>query len=353
MKLEVSFFSTQSEFISSKKNTTDSYFLFIAQKTSFDIQECTNNSINVTCGLFPHVIYQNNYYEEGIIAITIDEKNCTLDVVEDISNCDLANGSLKDKVSIITVLDGFSSHNEEFLAKLFENIDLNVNIIGGAAGVLEKTYLSSIFDNNKGYKNAAVLLGIKNNINIQVKNGWRYLDGPYIVTSSNKNILNSIDYIDAYTLYKNVLKAKLDINLTDENYFEISQRYPIGLIKYKGELVVRDPFARKDGKLVLLGEISTDSMINILQGDKKSLIESTNVPLQNSDCDCCQLGLVFNCISRYIYLEEDFKLEIENVYRNFKDANLFGVTTLSEVANNGNRYINLLNKTCVIGEICN
>ena len=63
--------------------------------------------------------------------------------------------------------------------------------------------------------------------------------------------------------------------------------------------------------------------------------------------------ILFDCISRAIYLGDDFADELKEIKRNIKpNKNLFGALTLGEIANNGNEYIIFYNKSCVIGLLC-
>jgi hypothetical protein len=52
-----------------------------------------------------------------------------------------------------------------------------------------------------------------------------------------------------------------------------------------------------------------------------------------------------------MFLEEDFSQELEAIKTLAPESNMFGVLSIGEVANNSYRYIEVFNKTCVIGAI--
>lgn len=57
--------------------------------------------------------------------------------------------------------------------------------------------------------------------------------------------------------------------------------------------------------------------------------------------------LLIDCISRALFLEDEFDREIEAVYQ--ENVPLIGALSMGEIANNGKDYLELYNKTCVVG----
>lgn len=350
MKISFNYYKCQNDFIDSTKNEDKNYFIFIASKTKIDLNEFNKYNLKVVGARFPDIIYEGKLYNDGMIALEISE-NLELLLIKDINRINFENQAILESKSIIALLDGFCKNNEVFLSKLFENVGVNTNIIGGGAGLLDEDSDSIIFDNNGFYKNCAVLISLRANLKIGVKHGWSYLNGPLIATSCEKNILKTIDYIDAFEYYKKIIKEDCGVELNEENFLQVSQNYPIGIIKYQGEQIVRDPISFNNGSIELLGEISNNSMINILKGDKQDLLDASQKAIEDINCENREFSIVFNCISRKKFLHEDFQKELDSIFSH--NSNMIGVTTLGEIANSGNRYINFLNKTCVVGAICN
>lgn len=350
MKTSISFYKNQRDFIENCNNKNQRKFIFIASNTQIDLTKFSENNLKITGARFPDIIYNGELYDNGIVALEITAEMDLL-LIKDINNFDFKNEPVLESKSIITLLDGFCKDNEEFLSKLFESVSVNTNIVGGGAGLLENNCESVIFDNDGFYRNCAVLISLKADLRIGARHGWSYLDGPFIATSCERNILKTIDYIDAFEYYKKIIKKDCGEEINEDNFMDISQNYPIGIIKYQGEQIVRDPISFKNGHLELLGEISCNSMINILKGNKQNLLDASKEALEYVRCDCSDFLVVFNCISRKKFLDDNFQKELDSIFEG--NSNMVGVTTLGEIANSGNKYINFLNKTCVIGGICN
>jgi hypothetical protein len=58
--------------------------------------------------------------------------------------------------------------------------------------------------------------------------------------------------------------------------------------------------------------------------------------------------MIFDCISRVLYLEEGFDKELEIIVRHCNTQALFGALSLGEIANSPSGSIRLLNKSTVI-----
>jgi hypothetical protein len=277
----------------------------------------------------------------------------------------------------MVLLDGLSENITTFLDSLFNVLPLNIEILGGGAGKLTLKQEPVIFSNDGIYENAALTISKKSKLFIGVENGWEFLEGPFMVTSSNKNILKSLNFMDAFEVYKsvveedsglkfnnafetykNVVEKESGEQLTEDNFFDIAKSYPLGIVKFNKEIIVRDPIAKDEkGNMVLVGDLEQNSTINILKGNKKSLIESSNNAIKkaleaNNDKLNIKNVILFDCISRCIFLEDDFKKELGEIKKQVSNETLFGALTLGEIANNGNEYINFYNKTCVVGVLC-
>jgi hypothetical protein len=148
------------------------------------------------------------------------------------------------------------------------------------------------------------------------------------------------------------------MKFADDNFFDIAKYYPLGIVKYDKEIIVRDPILiDENNNIVLVGDIPQNSTINILKGKEENLIKSSSIAVKkamnNLEYEDEYNVILFDCISRCISLGDKFVDELVEIKKNINPSkNLFGALTLGEIANNGNEYINFYNKTCVIGVLC-
>ena len=94
-------------------------------------------------------------------------------------------------------------------------------------------------------------------------------------------------------------------------------------------------------------------MVSILKAKNESLISSARAAVIKA----CEVPdehtanvIIFDCISRVLYMADDFQLELSEINNSAPDnAIVFGGLSLGEVANNQSGSIRVLNKSTVIG----
>ncbi len=135
------------------------------------------------------------------------------------------------------------------------------------------------------------------------------------------------------------------------------------------ERVVRDPFAvQDDGSIVCVGAVPNGSFVHVLHGDQRSLIhaaararEQSAQGVQGSStasadpagpadpADPRSTRLVFDCISRVLFLDDRFPDELAAISDG--GGRVLGVCSIGEVANNGDSYLEFFNKTTVVASL--
>lgn len=358
----LAYYKTLDEFIKETSGEENEFFLFVAEKTEFSINKLQNSNIKFCGAIFPQVLINEKTYETGIVSVELDQETQSF-LIKDIENFKLTKEDFcQETDSISIVVDGLSSKITPFLESIFISLPLDTEIIGGGAGKLTLKQEPVIFTNEGIFEDAAIILALTSNLFVGVENGWEYLEGPFIATSTDRNVVHSLNFEKAFDLYKKVVEKDSGIRFTEDNFFDLAKSYPLGIIKFDDEIVVRDPIAKdENGNLILVGDLEQNSTVNILKGKKENLIASSGTAAlkalekkRNACQDVCTLeGVVlFDCISRSIFLEDKFKDELSEIKKHIPTKDIFGALTLGEIANNGNEYINFYNKTCVLGILC-
>ena len=352
MIVNIKYFKNIKYFLKKERRKDIKYVLMVASKTKFDLTELNDYELDFVGAIFSHIIYNNKLYESGLVVL---ELNAFMELVfiKNINNVSFPKNEFSQCKSIISIVEGISKYNDSFLERLFSIVDVNTNIIGGGAGFMNNHSDGVLFDTNGFYTDAAILIKIKNNITMGVKHGCNFLCGPYVATSCQENILNKIDYKDAFEVYKNAIYKDCKIELTEDNFEELAKAYPLGIVKYNSEQIVREPIAKVDGKLVLLGEVKNNAILNVLKVDKTSMLEASLQAAKSAISDDSSLVIMFDCISRVQTLQEQFNQELNHVSDLTKRRTTFGAVTVGEIANSGNKYISFYNQTCVVGAVCN
>jgi hypothetical protein len=323
------------------------------------LQQCDKKVLG---GIFPQIIYQNQKYSQGAILLGLDE-DLDVSLIENISNKSDFSQIIEDKIgelseetsTMFVFVDGLSQNIAPIIDRLFDNYGLAINYIGGGAGSLSFEQNPVIFSNQGLLEDCAIFAKSTLRSGIGVKHGWKSISDTYKVTRADKNTIYELDYQDAFDVYKKVVEKASQKRFTDSNFFDISKSYPFGINKLSGEMVVRDPIVLQDKALICVGEGPENTFVNILEGEKSSLIsaakEAYDESIDSLESDVKTFTLFIDCISRVLFLEDAFDDEIQAVYD--KESTLVGALTLGEIANNKRHYLEFYNKTAVIAKIEN
>ena len=250
-------------------------------------------------------------------------------------------------------VDGLSSRINALIETLFNNAGLLPNYIGGGAGSLSFEQKPCLFT-NKGLATDSAVLGISNvSSGIGVAHGWQPISKPIKVTESVKNRVISLNWEPAFKVYQQIIAEHSGISFQDQPFFEIAKAHPLGIVKLDTEMIVRDPIIVDNHELVCVGEVPVNSFVYILKGYTDNLVQGAvqarDIALKNFSADKHESSFLFmDCISRVLFMGEDFQKELQAVEYG---ASTFGALTIGEVANTGDVYLEFYNKTAVAGII--
>ena len=348
--MQANYFKTLNDFIQNNKGDNTTWLLLISEESAFN--HAALQEVNLDCygAIFPEVIFKKQHYKEGLIALALEHTPILIDnitqPIKDIKRLSSIN-------SMLVFVDGLSASIDSFLVSLFEASDEECVIFGGGAGKLTLKQEPVIFSPQKLTQNSALIIPLEGRVELGVNHGWEFLKGPFVATAAHNNILEQINYEDAFNVYKEIVEQDSGLIFNDENFFDLAKSYPLGIVTYSGEVIVRDPIAKDEKNLILVGVMPQNSIIQVLKGKNTKLIQAA----KNASTEAMKSGdeksmaIMIDCISRVLFLEDTFIDEINAVENVLKGVPLIGVLTLGEIANNSESYINFYNKTCVIGTL--
>lgn len=314
---------------------------------------------NIIGGMFAAVIYDNLSYSQGFILIGINEQ-IQLNAIKQLSKKDPdqideeIELSLKADVSNINTMfifiDGFTVNNSDAINALFDNYGLSCNYIGGAAGSSRFQSEPVLFTNEGVIADAFIYAYSKQPSAVGVRHGWQSISGPYEITSSKDNVVKEIDYRPAFEVYKEVVDQYSSIPITKDNFFEIAKSYPFGINILSEEKLARTTISLQDSGILCLVKLEEGAYIDILNGEKESLLAAAQKAKQICDEQIefePKFQLLVDCISRNLFLQNEYPEELAIIKD--KRVPLVGALTYGEIANTGREYLEIYNNTAVVG----
>lgn len=335
---------------------------FTAQQINPLITACL---LPIFGGIYPQLIYKKQLMQQGCIIIGFQqaiEISLVTNASELVSEEQLeqtieqllsAQSQLTNNESFLMFYDALINNAEDFIDCLFECLDHQISIIGGGAGNLAFKQQACIFTNQGLLADAIQLVSLQNKLITGVAHGWQILQGPFLVSEAQGDMVYSLNYSPAFDTYRTAIESVSNYTFTADNFFDIAKHFPLGIEDINSQLIVRDPILKHDDYIQCVGNIPVNSMIYLLQGSVDSLkssaeqaaISATSIVSDND----ISATMVFDCISRALYMEDDFNQEIDLIAKHCSEQVLFGVLSLGEIANSQSGAIRLLNKSTVIG----
>lgn len=317
-------------------------------------------------GIFPGFFFEGKRYERGILLIGFPF-SIQLDVYDNLSPEYLKieqpswqDGEAVDVAADLMIfVDSMAKATESFINTLYETIGGGNHVIGGGAGTLDFVQRPCLFTRAGLLENAALVVKLPVPLGSAVDHGWEVLDGPYLVTEANGAKVNTIDYLSAFQVYRESIERITDYRFNKNNFFQIAKNFPLGIVGINEEIMVRDPVRLIKNELLCVGCVPVNTMIYILHGRRKFIIEAaclageqSGAKLKNATTNPMGLAIVFDCISRALYLGDDFSEELLALNAGVGEGKkTVGILSIGEIANTDRGTINLLNKSIVVGQI--
>ncbi|WP_138432898.1 FIST signal transduction protein [Winogradskyella algicola] len=335
----------------------------IGEHTEIDINalisQLNNSDVKFMGGLFPKVIHGNSILDKGIVVNTLNNLD-SMFLVKNISTKDYTIPNVvfnkNQDYSLFTYVDGLTSNISHYLSELYENYGMQTNYFGGGAGSLSLEQQPCVFNNDGIFQDAAVFAIMKMSSRIGVRHGWSKIEGPFIVTSAEGNVIKEINWQNPFEVYKEVVEAHSGKTFTDDNFFDIAKGYPFGILKDDAECIVRDPLmVNEKGELICVGELEDNAVVDILNGDKDSLIDAAKSAAEDSvkKASVPRKAILIDCISRILFLEDNFDKELKAITstleNSFDNISIGGALTLGEISSYGEGFLEFYNKTIVVG----
>jgi hypothetical protein len=319
-------------------------------------------------GIFPSIIHGARHLRHGTLMLGF-RSSLDVAVVSRLSD----RSGLESRVhehatilesakSLITLVDGLSSNLEAFVECLYGLVGAGTAVIGGGAGHLDLLQRPCLLSNAGVLEDAALVVALPFRLDRGIAHGWQQLAGPYLVTRSHGNVLEELNYTSAADVYREEVEANSDLRFSDVNHFTISKTYPLGIESVDGEFLVRDPIKADGGALICVGEVPENATVYLLKGSQQALIEAAGDAATSARAERCLHGnedsadgyvaLLFDCMSRVLFLGDAFEDELRAIESALVDAqDIVGALTIGEIASSQGGLIELMNKSTVVSLI--
>jgi hypothetical protein len=247
--------------------------------------------------------------------------------------------------SFIVIASGLSINGEELVEGILETAGVHVSMFGGLAGDETKFEQNFVFSGEKVLGNGAIAL-VFDQENVEVKgiatSGWVGLGKDLRITSSESNVVYSIDNQPALTVYKNYL------NVQDSDLPAIGVEYPLLIKREDNSYALRAVMGvdRENESLIFAGTVPQDAIVTFSSSPGFEVIDRTkekvrNFIKRNKNAD---MMLLFSCMARHLALGPTISDEIAFPAEKM-GMQLSGFFTYGEIGTNPGHICDFFNQT--------
>jgi len=346
------------------KDNAKGILLFVGEETPFDYKQLQpilkKLDIVVWGCFFPEVIYNGSLYKQGVVGCAF-QSPVSIEVIKDMSKFK-ANFS-KDFVSkntrtLLIFTDVYADNIPLLIETLYEKYFKEMALVGGSAGRIINIDQPSLFICDDFFAGGAIIAAVEDFISVGVNHGWQPISEPAIANSVEKNILKLINFEPALEYYKRIVEQDAGIKLTADSFIDVAKSYPLGMLKYDGDIILRVPFSvGEENSLLVAGEMPENFVLVVTKGYPDKLIaaagtavEQAKIAFESKMKISPGKALIIDCLARALFLEDRFNDELKIIANKAgSDVFLFGFLSLGEIASTGDKYIELYYNTIVIG----
>jgi len=355
------------------------------------------NNIRIFGGIFPGIFDNGQLMSQGSIIVGI-KSNTHVITIENLNNPDLfkdiepmlepvSDSLAKNKFKTLFVFgDGFGENNLNLINGLNQLIKkYPMNVMGGLTG-RDKIKAShySIFTPDKIIQNGAVLAFTQLESGIGVQHGWEPLiDSELEITKINDCFVEEINGVPALDFYMHIITSedeKIDSRqkqlLKDPDAFfsQVAVKYPLGLVRKKQDGTIkyidRTPLSfGADKSLQFSTQIPAGTKVSVLhlkgdspKGQYNNLTNAVKQAYKESLGDFPdnikdRRVIIMDCFGRKNTVElmggnyNDIEFKDIADSQKAKDHSPIGPLTFGEISSMSGNYVELHNKTAVVGLI--
>ena len=303
-------------------------------------------------GLFPGLIHAGARFERGTIAIAHNQP-VRLHVVDlttphfNSLSTDLAESGSE---RMLVWFDAAGTAGP-LLDHLFEEFGVHPVWLGGGAGALDFVQRPVVVTPAGLRSGVAVVASIAEPLVVGISHGWQPIGTSMQVTAASNNDVLEFDWRPAFDVYREIVEQHSGRRFATEPFFDLASRYPLVLERFDGEGIVRDPLSiLPGGGIRCAGNIPAHATVRIATGQIRHMLDAAAMARARATRNGIHRGaiaLAVDCISRALVLNE--RLQEELTALAVPTLPQLGALTIGEVASHPHGYLQLHNKTAVLG----
>jgi len=259
--------------------------------------------------------------------------------------------------TLLILVDGQWDGISEFLLELSGLLGDRVTYVGGGAGYSDAVQRPCVFSAAGIYTDAVWLVPVRWHCRLGIRHGFERVGPLLVATQTSGSRIREINWCNAFEVYRDVVAEYCGTVVDPDNFSRVAPYHPFGIVRENGEELVQDPVALADDLSIrCLGLIPENSPVSIMRGDPEGMVAAARDAgraLGGVPEDRPRLGLVIDCISRFLLLGARFSEELDAILQGNLSGGcgleVAGFLSVGEIGSGGEGWVDFHNKTVVAG----
>jgi len=303
----------QAQLLSELKNAyPNGDIVFCSTAGEIAKDEILDNSAVCTAIHFNHTPIKIHRIE---IKDSNESENCGIEIAKTLMSDDLKG--------VFIISEGTLTNGDFLIKGVNDNIPNSVLVTGGLAGDAGRFTQTFVGVNEVARPGVIVAIGFYGD-HIQMSHGsqggWSEFGPIRTVTSSEKNVLYTLDNGSALELYKRYLGDRAS------ELPGAALLFPLCIINDDGSQLVRTILSidEEKGSMTFAGNIPTGSRVQFMMANFEHLIEGAEgAAAQNSEIKNPTLAILISCVGRRIVLGQRTEEELDAVIERIGDQTTY------------------------------
>jgi hypothetical protein len=309
---------------------------------------CRDVGVPLLGGIFPALVVDARFSSVGTWLLRVDELSYAElhpDLPGDSASLPGIAAGLVDAIlphvtsadaTLLLLFDGMYPRIASLLDELYLRLGNRVSYVGANAGSETFRPTPCLFDRTRVAGGGVAALVLNGHRGAVLEHGYGVPQKMITASATEGNRVITIDWRPAFEVYREVAREQYGVEVDRENFYRYAVRFPFGIVRGDGEVVVRIPVALEaDGSLFCVGEVPANSLLTLLRApavDSRLTVDTLLAGLAERGGPEGQELLLFYCAGRRLYLgDEQARAELGDFKARSRARRVCGALSLGEI----------------------
>lgn len=309
-------------------------------------EACRARGVPLVGAVFPRLVTRGGFVDRGAWLLRLDEApparlvdasggaTATVAGVRSFVEHELGGDDDDAPPTLFLLFDARVPHVASVVDGLYLALSDRVAYAGVNAGSETFGPMPCLFDAERLVGDGVWCLLLRGRHPLVAVHGYAAPSATVTATATAANGIRTIDWRPAFDVYQERVRADHGVELTRENFYQYAVHFPFGILRARGDVVVRIPVAlAEDGTLFCVGEVPANAVLVLLDGpgpDGESTVRAITSHLGEALTD--QPLLAHYCAGRRLHLGAAAEVELATLCGRTTGP-IAGALTLGEIGN--------------------